>query len=241
MLDPSIPMPQDSQDPHGTVAILLAMPNHAPTTVLFDLDGTLIDSISLILSSYRHTLKVHRGETPSDDVWLAGLGTPLWTQFRLFTDDEDEIAAMVATYREHNFAHHDAMVHPYDGVLDAVNALHARGVRLGIVTSKKREGAHRGLQHCGFGDVFDVVVAADDVERHKPDPEPVRFALAQLGVQPSDAVFVGDSPHDLVAGRAAGVRTAAVGWGPFARGTLEAEEPDYWIERPAELSSLVPV
>ena len=215
------------------------MPNHTPTTVLFDLDGTLIDSISLILSSYRHTLRVHRGETPSDDVWLAGLGTPLWTQFRLFTDDEDEIAAMVATYREHNFAHHDAMVQPYDGVLDAVHALHTRGARLGIVTSKKREGATRGLRHCGFGDVFEVLVAADDVQRHKPDPEPVRYALTQLGIQPTEAVFVGDSPHDLVAGRAAGVRTAAVAWGPFARATLEAEQPDYWIERPADLPRLV--
>jgi pyrophosphatase PpaX len=209
-------------------------------TVLFDLDGTLIDSIDLILSSYRHTLDVHRGEIPDDDVWLAGLGTPLWTQFKVFTDDADEIAAMVATYREYNLTHHDAMVRQYPGVRDAVLALHGRGVRLAVVTSKKREGAFRGMRHCGFDGLFEVLVAADDVERHKPDPEPVRHALAKLGLAPEVAVFVGDSPHDLVAGRAAGVRTAAVAWGPFARATLEAQAPDYWIEEPSALSALVP-
>jgi pyrophosphatase PpaX len=207
-------------------------------TVLFDLDGTLIDSIELILSSYRHTMLKHRGETPPNDVWLAGLGTPLWTQFRLFTDDPDEIAAMVETYREHNFAHHDAMVRPYAGVREAVASLHDRGVPLGIVTSKKREGAARGLRRCGFDGMFRVIVAADDVDRHKPDPEPVRHALAQFDASPDAAVFVGDSPHDLVAGRAAGVKTAAVGWGPFARATLEAQQPDYWIDEPAQLAAL---
>jgi pyrophosphatase PpaX len=213
----------------------------APTryrTVLFDLDGTLIDSVELILSSYRHTLVVHRGATPSDDVWLAGLGTPLVAQFRAFTDDDTELAAMVATYREHNLANHDAMVRPYPGVARAVRGLHASGVRLGIVTSKTRAGAERGLAHCGFDGLFDVVVGADDVERHKPDPEPVRRALELLGEPVTAAVFVGDSPHDLAAGRAAGVATAAVGWGPFPRAILEPHAPDHWIDEPAALGLL---
>jgi pyrophosphatase PpaX len=209
------------------------------TTVLFDLDGTLIDSIELILSSYRHTLTVHRGSTPSDDVWLAGLGTPLVAQFRAFTDDEDEIAAMVATYRDHNLANHDAMVRPYPGVRQAVATLHAGGVRLGIVTSKKRDGAERGLRRCGFDGMFEVLVGADDVERHKPDPEPVRRALELLDAPAEGAVFVGDSPHDLVAGRAAGVRTAAVGWGPFPHTALEPHAPDHWIREPNQLSTLI--
>ncbi len=214
------------------------MPNPSFTTFLFDLDGTLIDSIELILSSYRHTLSVHRGSAPSDDVWLAGLGTPLWVQFKEFTDDPDEIDAMVATYREHNLQHHDAMVREYPGVRTAVLALQKRGVRLGIVTSKKREGALRGLDRCGFGGAFQVLVCADDVERHKPDPEPVLQALKLLDAQSHEAVFVGDSPHDLRAGRAAGVATAAVLWGPFPRSTLESHEPDYWISEPWEIVKL---
>ena len=214
------------------------METHAPNAVLFDQDGTLIDSIALILSSYRHTMQTHRGATPPDSVWLAGLGTPLWTQFRKFTDDEAEVTAMVETYRTHNLAHHDRMVRPYPGVLDAVRALHAAGRRLAIVTSKKHDGAVRGLRHCGFDGMFPVVVGADDVQRHKPDPEPVLHALTLLGVPPERAVFVGDSPHDLESGRAAGVRTAAVAWGPFPPEDLQQLTPDYWIENPGDLLKL---
>jgi pyrophosphatase PpaX len=109
---------------------------------------------------------------------------------------------------------------------------------LGIVTSKLRAGALRGLARVGMADWFDVVIGADDVERHKPDPQPVERALARLGATPDATVFVGDSPHDLVAGRAAGVHTAAVLWGPFPRATLEACEPDYWIREAEDLTRI---
>src|SRR6185503_4771064 len=102
--------------------------------VLFDLDGTLIDSIELILESYRHTMRVHRGDAMSDDLWLSGLGTPLRVQFRSFTDDPAEIEAMVATYREWNLANHDAMVGAYPDALNTLKRLKAECARLGIVT-----------------------------------------------------------------------------------------------------------
>ena len=210
----------------------------ALTTFLFDLDGTLIDSIELILRSYRHTLRTHRGEEPADDVWMAGLGTPLWVQFRRFSEDPAEIEAMVATYRAYNLAHHDEMVRPYDGVVEAVRALKQRGRPLGLVTSKLRSGAIRGLVRASLEDAFDVVVGADDVTHPKPHPEPVRVALERLGAPARGAVFVGDSRHDLVSGRAAGVKTAAALWGPFDRSHLEDLAPDYWLERPADLSLL---
>jgi pyrophosphatase PpaX len=210
----------------------------ALTTFLFDLDGTLIDSIELILRSYRHTMRTHRGEEPADADWMEGLGTPLWVQFRQFTDDPVEIDAMVATYRAYNLAHHDELVRPYEGVVEAVRALKRRGRPLGLVTSKMRSGAMRGLVRASLDDAFDVVVGADDVTHPKPHPEPVRLALERLGVPASDAVFVGDSRHDLVAGRAAGVKTAAALWGPFDRSHLEDLAPDYWLERPADLSLL---
>lgn len=208
------------------------------SVVLFDLDGTLIDSIELILSSYRHTLEIHRGTVPPNDVWLEGLGTPLWEQFRRFTQDQREIDAMVATYREHNHTHHDRMIREYPGVRAAVERLHVAGTKLGIVTSKLRSSAARGLARCGYGEWFDVLVGADDVERPKPHPEPVHRALEALGASPDAAVFVGDSPHDLASGRAAGVRTGAVLWGPFPRESLEAHKPDYWFETAEELTSL---
>lgn len=205
---------------------------------LFDLDGTLIDSIELILRSYRHTMRAHRGHDPGDQVWMSGLGTPLWVQFRQFTDDPAEIDAMVATYREYNLAHHDEMVRPYAGVVDAVRSLERRGTSLALVTSKLRSGALRGLRLAGLEDAFGVVVGADDVTHPKPHPEPVLTALGRLGARADDAVFIGDSRHDIECGRAAGVKTAAVLWGPFDREYLEDLDPDYWLEQPQDIATL---
>jgi pyrophosphatase PpaX len=207
-------------------------------TFLFDLDGTLIDSVQLILESYRHTLTVHRGRCPPDETWLEGLGTPLWAQFRVFTEDPEEIDAMVRTYREFNLENHDALVRNFPDILDAVKVLHRRGVKLGIVTSKLTDTAWRGLDLCGFRDVFGVLVGADTLKKHKPDPAPVLKALELLESDPSTTVFVGDSPHDMEAGQNAGVRTAAALWGPFSRERLEPHRPTYWLGKPRELLQL---
>lgn len=207
-------------------------------TYLFDLDGTLIDSVELIMSSYRHTMLEHRGTTLPDEFWLAGLGTPLWDQFRRITDDQDEVEAMVVTYREHNHRHHDGAVRPYPGVRDALNVLRRRGARLAVVTSKPRSGTLRGLRRCGLDGLFELLVCVDDVERAKPHPEPVHHALRALAAEREGAVFIGDSPHDMAAGRAAGVRTAAALWGPFPRRDLEPHRPDHWLTEPAAIAQL---
>lgn len=207
-------------------------------TVLFDLDGTLIDSIELIRRSYEHTLRVHYGRAMEQSEWLCGLGRPLRWQFAQYTRDEREIDALVATYRAYNNEHHDAMVVAFPGSIEAVRELKRRGVALAIVTSKLAAGARRGLANAGFGDAFDVIVGADDVTVHKPDPAPVVEALKRLGRDAASAVMVGDSPHDLASGRAAGTRTAAVAWGPFERAELERARPDRWLETPAEIARL---
>ena len=207
---------------------------------LFDLDGTLIDSIDLILRSYRHTMQVHRGASPPDDVWMKGLGTPLWVQFREWTEDEREIEAMVATYRQYNLAHHDALVRPYDGVVTEVRRLKDHGHRLGLVTSKLKSGAVRGLNVAGLESAFDCIIGADDVTHPKPHPEPVLKALDLLGATAAETVFIGDSRHDLECGRAAGVLTAAVLWGPFDRAHLQDLAPDYWLSQPSDLRALTP-
>jgi pyrophosphatase PpaX len=212
--------------------------NHS--VILFDLDGTILDSVELILRSYRHTMRVHRGAEPlpDDAVWMKGLGTPLRVQFRVWTDDPVELEAMVETYRAYNNAHHDELARPYDGVGAAVRALHATGKRFGLVTSKFQNGARRGLALAGVEDLFPVIIGADDVVQPKPHPEPVLTALERMGAAPGDAVFVGDSRHDLESGRAAGVQTAAVLWGPFDRAHLADLEPDYWLEQPGDLATL---
>lgn len=208
-------------------------------TVLFDLDGTLIDSTRLIIESYHHTMRVHRGQTFPDSEWIAGLGTPLRVQFRRFTDDPAEIERMIATYREWNLAHHDAMVRPFPGALDAVRRLKSGGARLGIVTSKNRHGVELGLELCGFDGLFDVIVTSDDLQASKPDPAPVRAALERLPAEPEGTLFAGDSPHDIAAGRDAGTRTAACLWGPFDRARLAEERPDFFVTSFPELADLI--
>ena len=116
----------------------------ALTTFLFDLDGTLIDSIELIIRSYQHTIRTHRQLETAPDVWMKGLGIPLRVQFKEWSEDPAEIDAMVVTYREYNLSHHDEMVTAYDGVVDAVKALRNRGKKVGLVTSKVRSGGYRG-------------------------------------------------------------------------------------------------
>jgi pyrophosphatase PpaX len=213
------------------------MTAHRFATYLFDLDGTLLDSVELILSSYRHTVSAY-GRAPRDDrFWLVGLGTPLTAQFSRVSDDPDEVRRMVETYREYNLANHDRLARPYEGVAPAVGELARRGA-LGVVTSKAHSAAERGLRLVGLDGYFPVVVGEDDVARHKPDPEPVRRGIELLSADPATTVFVGDSPHDMAAGRAAGVRTAAALWGPFSRADLAPHAPDFWLERPADLTTL---
>jgi len=207
-------------------------------TFLFDLDGTLIDSIDLILRSYRHTLRTHRGVEPPDELWLKGLGTPIRVQLRQWSEDAGEIEAMAQTYTTYNLAHHDALVRPYDGIVAAVTRLKQRGKQLGLVTSKSRSGAQRGLRVSGIETAFEVIVGADEVTNPKPHPEPVLLALERLGANANDAVFVGDSRHDIECGRAAGVATAAALWGPFDRAHLEDLNPDYWLETPEDVEDL---
>jgi len=210
-------------------------------TAVFDLDGTLIDSLELILASYRHTMQTHLGHHLPDNLWIAGMGTPLAVQMRSFAREQDEVEAMVETYTTHNLANHDRLVRPYAGVRESVSALRARGVTLAIATSKRTAATHMGLQACGLHeDWFAAVITADDVSRPKPDAEPVLLALAQSGeTDPSRAVYVGDSIHDMQSGRAAGVITAAVLWGPNTRETLQPTSPDVWLAVPADIGSLL--
>jgi pyrophosphatase PpaX len=207
-------------------------------TFLFDLDGTLIDSVRLILDSYHHTLAAHGLPPRSDEDWLRGVGTPLTVQFAEW-HDPGMLEALIATYREYNLANHDRMVTVYPGIVDAVRAVRKAGRATGLVTSKNRSGALRGLALARLEPMMDVLVCADEVTNPKPHPEPVEKALALLGAEPATAVYVGDSIHDMVSGRAAGVRTAAALWGPFGREHLAGATPDYWLETPGDLLGLI--
>lgn len=207
-------------------------------TFLFDLDGTLIDSIPLIMASFRHTMRTHLGNVPDDAAWRAGFGTPLRPQLRKFARDDEHAARMVETYRAYTDTHHDRLLKSYGGIDGALGTLRGAGAQLAVVTSKTRALAWRGLRGCGLDEYFGVLIGADDVSQHKPHPAPVLAALDRLSANQADTVFIGDSPHDIEAGRAAGVRTAAALWGPFPRETLAQALPHHWLAAPACIASL---
>ncbi len=181
--------------------------------VLWDLDGTLLDSLALILDSYRHTLAVHDLPPRSDQDVLSGLGTTLDAQF-IRWGYAARRRELVATFVDYNLREHDRLVRPFAGVQAIVRELWARGVPQALVTSKRRLGGEKGLRALDLCGLFAVEIYGDEVTRPKPDPDPVVRALAGLGLPASTKVtFVGDAIHDIEAGQAAGVHTIAVTWG----------------------------
>jgi pyrophosphatase PpaX len=209
--------------------------------VLFDLDGTLIDSIDLILKSARYAFAKHGCEWPEDgdDRWRQGIGRPLRAAFADNVMPAIDTEALVQSYREYQTMHHDRLVSCYDSIFDVVTGLRDRGHPLGVVTSKADALARHGLKHVGLLDTFGTVIGCDTSPRHKPDPTPVLMALEHLGVAAEDTLFVGDSVYDIQAGNAAGVQTVAVLWGPFTREQLERERPDHFAERASDLVGIV--
>lgn len=207
--------------------------------VLYDFDGTLVDTAELIMSCYRHTMSTHLGHVPPEEEWLAGFGTPLQLQLGRYARSPEEHEAMLDTYRSFQEVQYERVLRPFESAVETVTRLEAAGLALAIVTSRYQHSTVRGLEVCGLTQHFRVVVTPEDVTHAKPHPEPVLLALDQLGVRPDQALFVGDSPHDIVAGREAGTKTAAALWGPFSRDVLEEARPDFFIAAQEEVLSLV--
>lgn len=213
---------------------------HRPAAVLFDLDGTLIDSIDLIVKSAQYAFAKCGITCPSTVDWLAGVGRPLPTMFRPFAPGgETEVAALLAAYREFQLANHDALVHAYAGIPEMLGALTKRGHPMAIVTSKTNAFAARGLAHTGIDGFFGTIVGMDSCQRHKPDPEPVLIALERLGYAPAEAWFVGDSVHDMESGNAAGVATVGALWGPFGADDLAPSRPKHLAHRVEDVVGIV--
>lgn len=208
-----------------------------PYAVLFDLDGTLVDSIGLLIASMEYAFEGRR-HRPSVNEWTAMIGTPLDKMLGVWAADASDVELLRARYREHQLEHHDRMVTAYPGTVESVRALHAEGFTLGVVTSKLEVGARRALKLIGVEDCFSTVIGIEATTRHKPEPEPVLEALSRLGMATERAVFVGDSTHDMHAGNAAGVETAAVLWGPYSRADLEPTRPRHWLSAMPEVLPL---
>jgi len=204
--------------------------------VVFDLDGTVVDTVELIVESFRHaTRAVLRAELP-DEVILAGVGQPLMKQMRELSAEHAQ--ELYDTYREYNHRRHDELIRGYEGIADALDALRTADRRLGIVTSKSADTTQMAFRAVGLREHFQVVVTASDTSEHKPSPVPLLLCLSRFGAAAAGSLYVGDSPVDIEAGRAAGMATAAVAWGVFGKEQLLAARPDFWLERPGELVAL---
>ncbi|HET6440532.1 MAG TPA: HAD-IA family hydrolase [Anaeromyxobacter sp.] len=185
---------------------------NAARAILFDMDGTLVDTVPFILACVRHTFEGYGGG-PTDAEWTAGIGTPLSEQLAQFTRRPEDVPVLVARYRLFWNEHHDARTRCFPGALETVSALAAGGHPLAVVTAKTERGAMRTLEHTGLARHLRAVVGSDSCARGKPHPEPVLVALGRLGVGPAQAVLLGDSIHDILSARAAGVLALGAGWG----------------------------
>ena len=208
-------------------------------TVLFDLDGTLIDTNNLIITSFLHTLEhYYPGHYRREDV-LEFIGPPLYDTF--VSMDKDRVEEMITHYREFNLAKHDELVNEFEGVFETIKTLHEKGLKLGIVTSKMSPAVIMGLKLTKLDQFFDVVVALDHVTKAKPDPEPIHIALQQLDAKPEEAIMVGDNHHDILSGKNAGTKTAAVSWTLKGVEYLQQFKPDYVLTHMEDLLGIVGV
>ncbi|QWC22327.1 pyrophosphatase PpaX [Bacillus haikouensis] len=209
------------------------------TTVLFDLDGTLINTNDLIISSFLHTLNhYYPGQYAEPDV-LPFMGPPLEESFGGL--DPEKTEEMCAHYRAYNHEHHDELVTEFEGVYETVEALHKQGYKLAIVSTKVRDVVLKGLDLMNLRQFFDVVITLDEVENAKPHPEPIQKALLELGSSPEEAVMVGDNHHDILAGKNAGCLSAGVAWSAKGRDHLMQYEPDFMLDTMNDLLKVVGV
>jgi pyrophosphatase PpaX len=196
---------------------------------LFDFDGTLVDTTELIYQSMRHAAGEVLGRDLPREILLANVGQPLPRQMELI--DAERAEALLESYRLHNEEHHDALIQAFPGVEESLARLHSAGVKIAVVTSKRRFSVEMALERFPrLGEVVDRFVTMEDTTEHKPDPEPLLKGLEALGgITPEEAAYVGDSPFDVAAARAAGITSVAVSWGAFSEDTLREAGPVHLV------------
>lgn len=215
------------------------MSSHNIEAVLFDLDGTLLDTYDLILETFRYTVRAVLGHAIPDEALMAKVGQPLNTQMWDFTDDAAVHEELCRVYRERNAVVHDDLIRVFPGTVPMLERLKEAGVPMGVVTSKRHKPAERGLATFQLEGYFDFIVGSDDHPEHKPAPGPVAHGCDLLGLAHETCLYVGDSPFDIQAGNGAGCPTVAALWGMFPRDVLVAERPHFICADGTEVPALV--
>lgn len=208
--------------------------------ILFDFDGTLANTIDLIIATFEHTCEAVLGSLPPRTAIINTFGLPLADAMLALSGKPELVEKMRDVYREYNDSHHDALIRPIAGVEETLQALKQHGLKIAVVTSKKPRMLYRGLRCLDIEKYIDAVIALGDTKESKPHAAPMLAACAALGVAPQECLCVGDSPFDLQSGRSAGAKTVAVRYTAFAwEKIMEEGKPDYVIEKPQELLKLV--
>lgn len=209
----------------------------AVDTILFDLDGTLVDTVDLIRQSFRFSTRQVLGRTFSDETVLKDIGIPL--RFQMEALSKVKAGELIKTYQRFYNRSHDRLIKKYPHVSSLVGELKKKGYKLGIVTSKRRQSSQRNLKVCGLEGYFEVMVAFEDVTEYKPEPAPVLEALRQIDSSPLGTLLVGDSPYDIESGKGAGVLTAAALWGPYDLDRLLESGPHILLRDIRELLQIL--
>ena len=195
--------------------------------VLFDFDGTLVDTTNLIYQSMRHATGEVLGREIPRETLMRNVGQPLPRQMEIL--DPDRAADLLESYRVFNDANHERYIASFPEVETALGRLRDAGLGVAVVTSKRKHSVGLALDSFpALRELVDFFVTMEDTTEHKPRPEPLLKGLELLGgVPPENAAYVGDAPFDVMAARAAGVAAVAVSWGAFTEDALEVTEPDY--------------
>jgi len=196
---------------HSEAATDSSSNNQTIMTMLFDLDGTILDTNELIIQSFLHALDGIVDSDFGSEQIIPLMGQPLTKQLQHFSGMEN-VSGLLAKYREHNLRIHDEYVRPFPHVNEVVRTLHEKGVKLGVVTTKIRLTTERGLTFVGLRDYIGSAITIDDVRHAKPHPEPVLRALEELGADPASTMMIGDSVVDIESANAAGVVSVGVAW-----------------------------
>lgn len=208
--------------------------------VLFDLDGTVLDTYGAILGSLRYSTEKVLGKALPDDVLVEKVGQPLITQMKSFTPDPLQQEAIMHAYRQHNEHGLNSKITPFPGMKEVLEQLREQGYVTGIVTSKRRAVAEPSLVHFGMREGLACLNGLEDSAAHKPKPDPLLQAAKDIGVSPNQCMYVGDSPYDLQAAHAADMPCIGVTWGKFfSREVLEPEHPTIMVTDPHQLIEAV--
>lgn len=206
-------------------------------TVLFDLDGTLLDTSFVILESFQHTYRTLTGKEKEREYIIKAFGEPLQvTMEREFSSQAEEA---IKTYRSFHHDCFEELIGIFPGICEVIKALYENGCKLGIVTSRLRKTTLIGLKKYDLEKYFQYIGTADDTDKHKPDPAPVLLALERLGSRPEETIMIGDSIFDIKCAKNAGIKSAVVKWSEFAEEVCELEKPDYIIEKAEDILDIL--